>query len=243
MHTKVADASTVRRARRCGLDAVVYAPHFTQLPRIETRAAALSTESLAVIPAREIFTGNWRSRRHVLAIGLSEPVPDFIPLADALEELERQGAAILVPHPTFFTVSLTVAEVHAYGDVIDAVECYNPKLLPHHTRRAYRLAEDVGLPVFASSYAHLRGTVGHAWTSFPEQIEDEEDLCEVLRKGALGTVGAEGGLGHLGRRMLEFSHLGWENSAKKAHRVVGRQRAATHPDDPLYGDRFVIDGS
>jgi predicted metal-dependent phosphoesterase TrpH len=38
-HVKVLDDRVVRRAKARGIDAVVYAPHFTRLPEIRDRAA------------------------------------------------------------------------------------------------------------------------------------------------------------------------------------------------------------
>jgi len=158
MHVKRLDGPVVTRAKCRGLDALVYAPHFTRLPTIRKRAAAMSEEELVVVPAREVFTGAWHSRRHVLAIGLEEPVPDFITLEAAMREFDRQGAAVLAPHPEFGTVSLDRAEIRDYG--VDAVETYTPKYLSRHARRAEAVARETGRPAFASSYPHLRGTLG-----------------------------------------------------------------------------------
>lgn len=163
-HVKVLDEGLVERAVRRGIDAVVYAPHFTRWPEIERRAAELSTEDLLVVPGREVFTGGYRNRKHVLALGLDEPVPDFVTLEAAMAEFERQDATVLAPHPEYLTVGLTAPDLRAYRDVVDAVEVYNPKYWPHHRRRCRSLADDLGLTGFGSSYAHLPWTVGDVWT-------------------------------------------------------------------------------
>ncbi len=53
------------------------------------------------VPAREIFTGTWQQRRHVLAIGLEDPIPDFITFDGAMRELDRQDAVYWsrIPEP------------------------------------------------------------------------------------------------------------------------------------------------
>ncbi|MFW6320736.1 MAG: PHP domain-containing protein, partial [Halohasta sp.] len=56
MHTKILTDAVVDRAKRRGLDVLVYAPHFTRLPEIRRRAARYSDDDLLVVPAREIFT-------------------------------------------------------------------------------------------------------------------------------------------------------------------------------------------
>ncbi|MFB6197714.1 MAG: PHP domain-containing protein, partial [Halobacteriaceae archaeon] len=128
-HVKVLDEDVVKRAKQRGVDVLVYAPHFKRLPDIESEAALYSDDDLLVVPAREIFTGSWKDRKHILAVGLSDPVPDFITLEGAMAELGRQDAAVLVPHPMFLTVSLSEEDINQYADAIDAVETYNPKHL------------------------------------------------------------------------------------------------------------------
>lgn len=237
-HVKILDESVVGRAKSRGLDVLVYAPHFTRWPTIRKRAEQFSDDELLVVPARELFTGSWRDRRHVLALGLSDPVPDFLPLEATMDELDRQNAAVLAPHPTFLTVSLSRHQIRRYSDVLDAVEAYNPKHMPWHNRRARRVAEDLSLPAFASSYAHLPGTVGEVWTTFEEEISDVSSLLDAFREGRPRRVFHRDGLRHRLRCLAEFSHLGYENSVKKFDRIARSGMEATHPGHVAYGGRF-----
>ncbi|MFB6173120.1 MAG: PHP-associated domain-containing protein [Halobacteriales archaeon] len=236
-HVKLLDDRVVARAKARGLDALVYAPHFTRLPEIRARAERFSDGDLTVVPGREVFAGSWRNRKHVLAVGLESPVPDFITLEGAMAAVDRQDAAVLVPHPAFLTVSLDAADVRRYRDVIDAVEVYNPKHWGRHNQRAEALAASTGLPPFASSYAHLRGTVGEAWTALDCEAS-AEGITAALADGAPREVGHRRGIGHRARRRLEFAHLFYENSWEKFDRVVLRGLEPTHPDQPAYGGRF-----
>lgn len=237
-HVKILDERVVSRAKARGLDVLVYAPHFRRLPDVRERAAHFSDDDLLVVPAREIFTGGWRDRKHVLAIGLDEPVPDFVTLDGAMAELHRQGAAVLAPHPEFLTVSLTDEDLARYGDRVHAIEAYNPKHLPSHNRRAQELARSRDLPVFTSSYAHLHGTIGEAWTEFDGAIDSKADLVEAIREGTSRIVRRRAGLSHEARCLAEFSHLAWENSYSKFKRVVLGGTEPTHPDHPAYDGRF-----
>jgi predicted metal-dependent phosphoesterase TrpH len=238
MHVKVLDERTVERAKARGLDALVYAPHFTRWPDIRERAAALSDEELLVVPGRELFTGDWRTRRHVLALDLDAPIPDFLTLAGTMEELARQDAVVLVPHPGFLTISLGREHVERYRDQVDAIEVYNPKHLPRDNRRARDIAVDLDLLPFTSSYAHLKGTVGEAWTIFDRDIGTAEDLHAALRDGADRTVDRWRGVGHHLRRVLEFAHIGWENSWQKLDRMYLSGTEPTHPTHVAYEGRF-----
>jgi predicted metal-dependent phosphoesterase TrpH len=237
LHVKVLDERVVERAKQRGLDALVYAPHFTRIEEIERRARRFSDEELTVVPGREIFTGRWQNRKHVLAVGLSESIPDFVTLEGAMAELRRQDATVLVPHPQFLSVGLSAADVSEYDDLIRAVEVYNPKHLPHHNRRARRLAAETGLPGFASSYAHLRGTVGEVWTAFEAPIESTADLEAALREGEFRPVHRTGWRHRL-RCTAEFAHMGWENSWVKAERVFLSGTEPTHPSHVAYDGRY-----
>ena len=238
LHVKVLDEQVVKRAKDRGLDAIVYAPHFTRLPQIRKRARQFSDDQLTVIPARELFANSWQKRRHVLAVGLKEPVPDFLTLSATMAELRRQEAAVLVPHPGFLSVSLGLEELRHYRDTIDAVEVYNPKHLPHHNRRARKFASETGLPTFTSSYAHLRRTVGEAWVEFERPLEGEQAVTGALRNGDPRRVLHRHGVGHQVRCAMEFAHLGYENTWEKFDRVMLQGTAPTHPDHVAYGGEF-----
>lgn len=237
LHVKVLDEQVVERAKRRGLDALVYAPHFTRLTDIERRAEQFSDDDLLIIPAREVFAGHWQTRRHVLALGLSDPIPDFISLDGLMAELRRQDATVLVPHPEFFSVSLSVDEIREYRDVVDGIDVYNPKHFSHHNRRARRIASALELPGYASSYAHLRGTIGEAWTVFDRELSDTADLLAAISAGEFRPV-RRNGRGHRMRCLAEFCHLGWENSWQKLDRVFLSGTEPTHPDHVAYDGRF-----
>ena len=238
LHVKVLDERVVARGKERGLDVVVYAPHFTRWPDIRERAAAFSDEDLLVVPGRELFAGDWRTRRHVLALDLEAPVPDFLTLEGTMRELDRQGAVVLAPHPGFLTVSLHREHLDRYRDLLDAIEVYNPKHLPRDNRRAREFAAEFDLPPFTSSYAHLRPTVGEAWTTFGTDIDEAGDLHAALREGAERTVERRHGPAHHLRCWLEFAHLGWENSWKKLDRMYLSGTEPTHPTHVAYDGRF-----
>lgn len=226
------------RAKAAGIDVLVYAPHFTRLPDIRERAEAYSDDDLLVVPAREVFTGSYRDRKHVLAVGLEDCVPDFVTLDGALTELERQGAAVLAPHPEFLTVSLDATDLSRFRERVDAVETYNPKHLPHHNRRAAALAEAHALPAFASSYAHRAATVGEAWTEFDADIDTEADLVDALTSGASRRVGHRSGVRHEARCLAEKLHLVYENTWEKVDRLLLSGMEPTHPRHIAYSGEF-----
>lgn len=236
-HVKVLDEAVVERARRRGLDALVYAPHFTRLPEIRRKAAALSTHEVRVVPGREVFTGTYRNRKHVLALGLEEPVPDFITLEAAMTAFERQDATVLAPHPEYLTIGLAEADIRQYRGVVDAVEVYNPKYLPGHAGRSRTIAADLDLPTFASSYAHLGRTVGDVWTETDHALGDDRAVASALTAGD-ARVGRRTGVGPRLRSAAEIGHIVWENTWKKADRIALPGIEPTHPRNDAYRGRF-----
>ncbi|WP_136718129.1 PHP domain-containing protein [Halorientalis salina] len=237
-HVKVLDEDVVRQAKARGIDVLVYAPHFERLPDIRARAERFSDDDLLVVPARELFTGDWKRRKHVLALGLSEPVPDFLTLQGAMEELKRQGAVVLAPHPEFLSVSLDIGDIRQYRKLIDGVEVYNPKHWWTHNERAREIASETGLPAFGSSYAHLPRTIGEVWTAFEDPIPDESALLDALQSGSPRRVFHRDGVGHAFSCKLEFAHLGWENTWKKFDRLYLQGTEPTHPSHIAYDGRF-----
>ena len=237
-HVKILDERVVERAKARGLDALVYAPHFVRLPEIRSRAERFSDSELLVVPGREVFTGDWRNRKHVLGVGLSDPVPDFITLEGAMAEFDRQGAAVLAPHPEFATVSLEAHDIRAHRGRIHGLEVYNPKYFRTHRERVRELVSEFELPAFGSSYAHLRGTVGEVWTEFEEPLGTEAEVVEALREGNPRQVYHRGGAEHRLRCAAEFGHLFYENSWGKLDRLFLSGTEPTHPGHIAYDGRF-----
>ncbi|GAD52419.1 hypothetical protein MBEHAL_1179 [Halarchaeum acidiphilum MH1-52-1] len=237
-HVKILDADVAARAKARGIDVLVYAPHFTRLPAIRERAEAFTDDELLVVPAREVFTGPWQTRKHVLALGLDEPVPDFITLEGAFEAFAEQDATVLAPHPTFATVSLGASEFERYGEQLAAGEVYNPKQWPYQNERARELVESHGLPAFGSSYAHRRATVGEVWTTFERDIASEADLLAAFEEGAPRRVEHRTGWTHTLRCRAEFFDLAWENTYEKVDRVLLSGMEPTHSRHIAYEGRF-----
>ncbi|MDZ5812860.1 PHP-associated domain-containing protein [Halorubrum sp. AD140] len=237
-HVKVLDDAVVALAKERGIDALVYAPHFTRLPTIRERAARYADDDLTIVPAREVFTGDWGNRRHLLVLGLTDPVPDYITFEAAMAEFDRQDAAVLVPHPGFATISLTRPEIAAHADRLAAVETYNTKLLPHQNARTRRIAETTDQPGFGTSYAHLPGTVGEAWTEFDGDLPDADAVVDAFREERPRTVVHRSGIRHQLRGLLEFAHLGYENTWEKLDRLFLSGDEPTLPSNVVYEGRF-----
>jgi predicted metal-dependent phosphoesterase TrpH len=135
-------------------------------------------------------------------------------------------------------VSCTRDDVAAHPEAFDAVETYNAKCLPHQNRRCRAVARETGRPGFGSSYAHLPGTVGEAWTTFERSVDSTADLVDALRTGTPRRVAHRDGVGHRLRGLAEFAHLGYENTWGKVDRIFLSGTEPTHPSHIAYDGRF-----
>lgn len=240
-HVKILNESVVERAKARGLDAIVYAPHFTPLPDIQASARKYSDDELLVLPAREIFTGTWKNRKHLLALDLTDPIPDYIHLETAFAELLRQNAIILVPHPLFSTISVTRRDIEEYKGDIHGIEVNNLKYLWYHNTRAESMSTSVNIPEFGSSYAHLPGSIGEVTTVLPNCECERTEILSAIRDGSPRSIHAESGVMHQVRRGAELSHLVYENTLQKILHSLHDSRTTT-PSNPLYEGKFN-DGS
>lgn len=241
LHVKILDDEVVRRAKRAGIDVLVYAPHFTHLSDIRERAERYTDDDLLVVPARECFADRWNRRRHVLVIDPSDPIPDFLTFEATMAELDRRNETLLVPHPEFLTMSLSAEDVREYADSFDAIEVFCTKNWWFQTERMKAIASGLDLPTYVSSYSHLPFTIGEAWVEYESVIESAEDLTRAIETGVDSRCYRKDGLRHLLKRRVEFVHLFKENTWDKFSRVVLEDREPTNPDDPRYDGRFSDD--
>lgn len=237
-HVKVLDDRVKASAIANGVDAIVYAPHYTPWPSIVEQARRYSDEELLVVPAREVFTGGMTDRRHVLALDLEYPVPDFLDLETTMDILAKQDACVIAPHPGYLSMSLSLSDLLRYQAQFHAVEVYNPKFLPWHEARASRIAERIGAPKLASSYAHLRRSVGSVSIEVGSSLECPADVIAAIRTGDITAINISTAPRRWQVSLGELMHLGWENTIQRLARALRADLPPTHPSSPLYDQYY-----
>ncbi|MFC7073312.1 PHP-associated domain-containing protein [Halovenus rubra] len=239
LHVKILDDEVVRRAKEAGLDALVYAPHFTHLSDIRKRAQEYSDDELLVVPARECFADRWNRRRHVLAIDPAEPIPDFLTFEATMAELDRRDETLLAPHPEFLTMSLSGDDLREYSHLFDAVEVFCPKNWWFHTSRMESIASGLDVSTYVSSYSHLHTTIGEAYVEYDRPIESADDLTAAIESDANPRCYRNESFKNLLNRRAEFVHLFKENTWDKFARVVLKDQEPTNPYSSGYDERFT----
>jgi predicted metal-dependent phosphoesterase TrpH len=168
----------VEHARELGLDGLVITEHDYQWDDSE-----LSELAEAAAPLR-VFSGAEISARegHFLVYGLPslDEVPPGIELAELLEIIRRQGAAIVAAHPFRWDQPFD-AIVAEHGPAFDAVELVSKNITRETRARTEALLRIHPMGTTGSSDAHEIHTVGCYFTEFDHPIASIADFVAGLK--------------------------------------------------------------
>jgi len=112
-------------------------------------------------------------------------IHDFFTLVD---EVRKQSGLISIPHPFRMSInpklkfSCPIAKIK---DKIDAVECFNARMLPGSNEKAQKLAKKLNIPGTGGSDAHFELDIGRAYTIF----DDNSTLRKALKQNKTGYEG------------------------------------------------------
>jgi predicted metal-dependent phosphoesterase TrpH len=177
-HTRYSRDSTlnprefVARARAVGLDRIAVTDHNT----IEGALEAKAIDHSLVIVGEEVDT---RERTHLIGLFLREEIPAGLPVREVADRIREQGGVVYAPHPFAY---LRAAKRHAREAMLvaDVVEVFNARaFLPVWNRRAYAAAQELGIPVAASTDAHFSHEIGAAWTDLPAFTSIDEFRASI----------------------------------------------------------------
>ena len=163
----------VKQAKRKGLDGVAITDHDAFGC---ARAAMDGGYGISIIPGQEIKT----QYGDLLGLFLSRKVAskDFLP---AVQEIKAQQGIVVLPHP-FKGNRMRLPEDML--EHVDAIEAINSRNSEEQNQRAFKLAEEKGLPVVAGSDAHSYFEIGNAYTVVEgENLEDMKK--SILAKGSV----------------------------------------------------------
>lgn len=97
-------------------------------------------------------------------------IHDFFSVID---EVKKQGGLIAIPHP--FRTSINPKLRFKYPleklkNKIDAIECFNSRVLPGNNEKAQELAKKLKIPGIGGSDAHFIFDIGRAYTVFDDNL-------------------------------------------------------------------------
>ena len=165
-----------------GLGAIAITDHNEISGALE--AAALG-KPITIIVGEEVKT----SQGEVIGLFLTERIPPRLSMAETIDEIQRQGGLVLMPHPfdRMHTIPDTATLLREL-DRIDIFEVYNSRLLfESFNDDALRFATKYNLVQSAGSDAHVLQGIGTAINRIPAFDGPEEFLLamrqnEILRR-------------------------------------------------------------
>ncbi len=174
--SRLAPANAMTRARELGLRGLAFTDH--------DRLTLLDSpfDDFVLVPGAELST-DWGD---LLAIGISELPPAGLSVPELIDDIHRQGAVAVVPHPFSPELSRICMNEHVFDiiDVIDGLEVTSPKRSVDNSK-ARKLAREHRKAVTGGSDAHSPEAMGHGFTTC-----DEGTVEGLLRAIRLGRTGA-----------------------------------------------------
>lgn len=177
----------VEEAKRIGLSGICLTDHnYVWSP--ESIKELRQKHGFLTLRGNEITT----DQGDMLVFGFDRDIKGIIKLVDLAEEVHVSGGIIIAAHPFrgFLTfgaeqLGLTVerAMERPLFKHVDAVEVLNSKVTEKENSFASKVAEGLGLFATGGSDAHEVSEVGIYATRFSDNIENEKDLVEALKRG------------------------------------------------------------
>ncbi len=171
----------IASARRKGLHGFAMTDHNTceaveyMIGKGLMRPDGQPVDGFLVIPGVEVTT----AEGHLLCLGACLPDMKGKPAAEVIERIHEAGGLAVPPHPyDIFRAGIRRSVLDTLK--IDALEVFNAATTLHrYNKKAFKYAQERGLPMTSSSDAHHEDVVGAAYT-----ILDTDDFSVhgVLRQ-------------------------------------------------------------
>ncbi len=149
---------------------------------------------------------------HILAYGISEPVPRDLGCAETLERIESLGGIGVAAHPYRWYTGLKKRVI--MSNRFAAYEARNGRSLSSTNGKVERMASKMGKGITGGSDCHHLKEFGSAHTVFEGNLEHEEQLIEAISKK--GTrVGGKGRAFSESIRYVSFCLKEWMGRGMK----------------------------
>src|SRR5579863_6837482 len=172
----------VDRLGFAGLSGFALTDHNTIAGHRELRTLAERYPMYRFLPGVEVST----REGHLLVYGVEELPPIHAPLSDTLDWVRGRGAVAVLAHPYRWAhgVGGKLAE-RARVDGIESVNGHNGSVA---NARAELVAARRSLAATGGSDSHDAAGIGRAYTEFPSEVREVEEMLTALR-GAHTTAG------------------------------------------------------
>jgi len=183
--SKLDPVEMVKVAKANGLDGLAITDHNAIAGALKARDYARSV-GFFVLVATEVSTADG----HVLAYGVSKPIPRDQPARATAEDILALAGVPVAAHPYRFWSGL--GEKAAIEAPFAAYEVQNARTLRRGNVRAHALARRQRVGETGGSDAHFDHEIGRAVT-IVEDASTEEEVLEALRRGRTRAHGFDRG--------------------------------------------------
>ncbi len=117
-------------------------------------------------------------------------------LFSVIDEVKAQGGLIAIAHPFRISINPILNFRYPIPKIkakIDAIECFNSRMLPGNNEKAQKLAKKLEIPGIGGSDAHFRFEVGKAHTTFDGNLRKAIKQNKTSYNGTI-LYGPFGGL-------------------------------------------------
>ena len=162
----------LEQAHVAGLDVLFVTNHNTidgYKQMLEYKKNHQKFDALNVYPAEEVTTNN---ESHVLVYGIDHTIKSGLSLPEILDEVKKQDAVTVAPHP--FSLLDALREDSVYCDLFEVFNSSNVDV--YSNLKAQKFSDEKGLHVVAGSDSHVQSTVGRS----TNLIHSDNKLDDVI---------------------------------------------------------------
>ncbi len=177
---KMTRKQIILKALELELDAICITDH-------DIITKMLPDANILILSGCEITTNHG----HILAYGISEPIPISLSAEDTIDRIHNQGGVAIAAHP-YRKFGQENADIIGLGNSdkifscpIDGVEVINSLTNKKENSKARETAKLLKLPMLGGSDAHRIETIGKAVTRLSTSIENIDDFINCIKNGKL----------------------------------------------------------
>lgn len=185
--SKVDPVILVKQAAALGLDGLAITDHNSMGGVRLAMEAAKEFPGFVVIPATEVST----AAGHVLAYGISSPIPRDLSPAETAERILAQGGVPVAAHPYRFWSGL--GEAATLSAKFAAYEVHNARTLRAGNERAAALANRMRVARTGGSDSHFLHELGRGVTTLNRGGTTGGDVLQGIAAGKTLGVGLHRG--------------------------------------------------
>ncbi|MCX6817856.1 MAG: CehA/McbA family metallohydrolase [Candidatus Aenigmarchaeota archaeon] len=172
-------AAIVAHAKRIGLSGVAITDHHTTKAWPEARREA-KKQGIIFIPGVELQTQSG----HVIALGISEPVANFLSVEETVDRIREQGGVAVAAHP----FDVRGQGIRSQADKADAIEMFNSLNIDKIGNLCtYSMFRHSPLPKVAGSDAHTLSMLGCSVNTM--NADSVDGVLKCIRDGRVEFTG------------------------------------------------------